>query len=329
MALSDTLAFLFFFYRRDILSRVCDCCCDFIMLLLPFILLLNLILGAGDGVCVCRNQEDGIQESAVARKVFQLLRVQDSDRHQVVHPARAGHLLLRMLRGEVRYSMRQMHQGNLIFDYTSSKNKTFWHLIRSPFCFCVDHHDWRSDLQERPLASWVLYLHSLRQVFGRPAIHFQGRETLLRRVFRRTFRQALHRLHQAHYRFVLFQVLNFCDCIIIIIIFSFVFLLPKALAARDSSLSRTAIGTMIASNALAATWLWLARDSSPMALISSAPSAPNSAFFKWTKFFFFFSSFQIILSQQQTLEGGEGEILISFFCFTGPMTKKEKRKKGK
>lgn len=125
MALSDTLAFLFFFYRRDILSRVCDCCCDFIMLLLPFILLLNLILGAGDGVCVCRNQEDGIQESAVARKVFQLLRVQDSDRHQVVHPARAGHLLLRMLRGEVRYSMRQMHQGNLIFDYTSSKNKTF------------------------------------------------------------------------------------------------------------------------------------------------------------------------------------------------------------
>jgi hypothetical protein len=31
------------------------------------------------------------------------------------------------------------------------------------------------------------------------------------------------------------------------------------------------------------------------------------------KFFFFFSSFQIILSQQQTLEGGEGEILISFF----------------
>jgi len=48
---------------------------------------------------------------------------------------------------------------------------------------------------------------------------------------------------------------------------------------------------------------------------------------KISSFSFFLSSFQIILSQQQTLEGGEGEILISFF--TGPMTKKEKKKKGK
>ena len=58
---------------------------------------------------------------------------------------------------------------------------------RDLYCLVLlDHHDRWSDLQKRPLASRVLHLHSLRQVFGRSAIHFQGRETLLRRMFRRT-----------------------------------------------------------------------------------------------------------------------------------------------
>lgn len=66
-------------------------------------------------VCVVlrslRHEEDGVQEPTVAREVLLLLRVQDADRHQVVHPARAGHLLFRLLRGEVRHSMRQVLQG--------------------------------------------------------------------------------------------------------------------------------------------------------------------------------------------------------------------------
>lgn len=65
-----------------------------------------------DCVFVCfRNQEDGIQDSPVAREVLLLRGLQDSHRHQELHPQGAGDLLRRLLRGEVRYSLRQVQQG--------------------------------------------------------------------------------------------------------------------------------------------------------------------------------------------------------------------------
>jgi len=60
---------------------------------------------------MCRNEENGVQESPMARKVLCLFRLQDADWHQVVHPAGAGHLLLRLLRRKVCHSMREMYQG--------------------------------------------------------------------------------------------------------------------------------------------------------------------------------------------------------------------------
>ena len=91
------------------------------------------------------------------------------------------------------------------------------------------------------------------------------------------------------------------------------FLFSKVLAARVSSLLRIAIGTMIASNALAATWHWLEKDSSPMVLISCVPSAPNSAFFKWTKFFFLFKLFFRSNRPWKAGRGKTGKFLIWFF----------------
>lgn len=64
----------------------------------------------------------------------------------------------------------------------------------------ADHHLWRCDLQERALASGVLHLHQLQHLPGRPALHLQGWQALLRGLLRGALRQALHRLHQAHHR---------------------------------------------------------------------------------------------------------------------------------
>lgn len=65
----------------------------------------------------------------------------------------------------------------------------------------TDYHYWRCDLQERPLASWVLYLYPLWQVSCRPTIHFQGRETILRWMLWRALRKTVHVLLQAHHRY--------------------------------------------------------------------------------------------------------------------------------
>lgn len=44
----------------------------------------------------------------MAREVLLLLRLQDRDRDQKFHPARAGDLLRHLLRGKVRHKMRQV-----------------------------------------------------------------------------------------------------------------------------------------------------------------------------------------------------------------------------
>lgn len=46
-----------------------------------------------------RYQEDGIQDSTVAREMFLLRRMQESHWYKELHSARAGNLLCRLLRG--------------------------------------------------------------------------------------------------------------------------------------------------------------------------------------------------------------------------------------
>ena len=48
----------------------------------------------------------------MAREVLLLLRVQERDRHQELHPARTGNLLRWLLWGQIRHPMRQVQQGN-------------------------------------------------------------------------------------------------------------------------------------------------------------------------------------------------------------------------
>ena len=55
-----------------------------------------------------RYEEDGVQDQAVAREVLLLRGLQESDRHEELHSARAGDLLRRVLRGQVRHPMRQV-----------------------------------------------------------------------------------------------------------------------------------------------------------------------------------------------------------------------------
>lgn len=62
-----------------------------------------------------RHQEDGVQDATVAREVFLLRCVQERHRHQEFHPARAGDLLRRLLRGQVRHPLRQVPEGKTIF----------------------------------------------------------------------------------------------------------------------------------------------------------------------------------------------------------------------
>lgn len=67
---------------------------------------------------VFRHEEDGVQDSPVAREVLLLRRVQNTHRNQEFHPTRAGDLLRWMLRREVRYSLREMQQGMWSFRYS-------------------------------------------------------------------------------------------------------------------------------------------------------------------------------------------------------------------
>ena len=74
-----------------------------------------------------RHEEDGVQDTSVAREVLQLLRVPHADRHQVLHPQGAGDLLHRLLRGDLCYEVHQVQQGQPIsicssFFILSSKN---------------------------------------------------------------------------------------------------------------------------------------------------------------------------------------------------------------
>lgn len=62
----------------------------------------------------CRNQKDGVQVEAVAWAMFRLRGVQVAYRDQKLHPPRAGNILCSLLRGEIRYSLRQMQQGTYL-----------------------------------------------------------------------------------------------------------------------------------------------------------------------------------------------------------------------
>lgn len=57
---------------------------------------------------VFRHEEDGVQDSPVAREVLLLRRVQNTHWDQELHPTRAGDLLRWMLWGEVRHSLREV-----------------------------------------------------------------------------------------------------------------------------------------------------------------------------------------------------------------------------
>lgn len=47
----------------------------------------------------------------MAREVLLLRGLQEPDRHEELHPARAGDLLRRLLRGQVRHPVCQVQQG--------------------------------------------------------------------------------------------------------------------------------------------------------------------------------------------------------------------------
>ena len=57
---------------------------------------------------VCRYEEDGVQDSAMAREVLRLLHLQEPHRHKELHPEGARHLLRQVLRGEVRDEVYQV-----------------------------------------------------------------------------------------------------------------------------------------------------------------------------------------------------------------------------
>lgn len=52
-----------------------------------------------------RYEEDGIQDQTMAREVFLLRCLQESDRHEELYTARTRDLLCRMLRGQVRHAV--------------------------------------------------------------------------------------------------------------------------------------------------------------------------------------------------------------------------------
>lgn len=85
---------------------------------------------------ICRYQEDGVQDQAMARALFLLLCVQDTNRNQEFHPSWTGDLLCWLLRGEIRNSLCQVQQGMIEFvklkenDIRSLKWKATLHIFK-------------------------------------------------------------------------------------------------------------------------------------------------------------------------------------------------------
>ena len=89
---------------------------------------------------------------------------------------------------------------------------------------------------------------------------------------------------------------------------NFSFLKFKVLAALDSSLSKTAIGTTIVSSALVATRLWSEKDLSLTVPTSSVRNAPSSAFSKNKVYNFSIRKQKDEKLHAETLEGGRGKM---------------------
>ena len=65
----------------------------------------------------CRNEENGIQDSTMARKMFRLLHMPQSNWHKILHPQRTWHLLCQVLWRQVCHQVYQMQQGRLSCTY--------------------------------------------------------------------------------------------------------------------------------------------------------------------------------------------------------------------